>query len=374
MSSPQDRLKAKGAQDPALPKLPLRLHPSKSVFVWAAGRFIFVYDTDSSEQKPHRWEAHTDTIRSLDMKVSLPYALDSAGDIWISAGDDKQVIIWEDTGSCWKTLFKLSHTKKVTAALFDAEGLVVFADRFGDVYRWSPTEGREGTLLFSHLAIVTAMVFAGDGNFLITGDNHEKIRVTFYPDAAEIYSFCLGHTAQVTSLAPHGSKHLLSTAADGTLRLWSLDGESLACAEMGAPISCMVNNGSSLVASCEAATGALKFVQLSDELSFTVTDLSVPEAPQAVCMKGSGSSADMCNICYVDKRGHLCIRTAEGEWKDIFVGDDVTPNVVNLSKSANLWSEIGRQEGAEADEDQGDSKKKGKKRALSSSAGVCGKD
>merc|ERR1712187_585378 len=108
------------------------------------------------------------------------------------------------------------------------------------------------------------------------------------------------------------------------------------------------------------------------------TDLPVPEPPQAVCIArhkaSSDSSANGNSICWVDRKGHLRTQKDDGEWGDIFVGDDIAACIVNLSKNSNMWGEIGRQEDADADEEQGEAKKKGKKRAASASAVVPGSD
>jgi len=352
-----DRLKdRKGAPPPPLPLLPLRHHPARpGTVVWAVGRFIFIHDTTDADAQPHRWEAHTDTIRSLD-SMADPCAGASGGTLWVSGGDDKQVIVWEDKGSSWDARFRMGHGKKITATLFDSDGLVVFADRFGDVYRWTPAATGDATLLFSHLAIVTAMAFAGDGRFLVSGDNHEKIRVTCYPEAAEIHSFCLGHTEQITALSPQGPGHLLSAAADGILRLWTLDGESIACCDLGAPVSSFGHSGSSLAACCEEANGALRSVHISDDFSLTATNLEIPGPAQAAYVGAGG-------VCWVDRRGHLRSQLADGSWSDIFAGEDLPPCIVNLNKNANLWENMEKQDDAEPDEEG----KRGKKRGAAPS-------
>ncbi len=80
--------------------------------------------------------------------------------------------------------------------------------------------------------MVMDMHMARSGKYLITADRDEKIRVTQYPGAFEIESFCLGHTqyvlifdllilcrfvAKIVEL-DHGL--LISGGGDGTLCLW----------------------------------------------------------------------------------------------------------------------------------------------------------
>merc|ERR1712216_526548 len=123
-----------GAPPPPLPLLPIRCHPSRpEAVVWAVGRFMFFHDSSASDDTPRRWEAHTDAIRSLDATTHLPGGILSSNcrSLWVSAGDDKQVIVWEEKGDSFDACFRLTHGKKLTVALFDGSGLVVFADRFG---------------------------------------------------------------------------------------------------------------------------------------------------------------------------------------------------------------------------------------------------
>jgi len=315
------------------------------------GRCLFAYDIERSVWEQCNREAHTDAIRALDAAV-LPHgeqpspssAESSATVYWLSAGDDKQVIVWSESSSgSWQRQRELGHSKKIVAALFDPNGEVLFADRFGDVYRWSSdvTKADEGCsaepqLLFSHLAIVTAMVMTESGRFIITGDNHEKIRVTCYPQAAEIHSFCMGHLGQITSLACAGDEFIVSTSSDCTLRVWCLeDGQQILSHSLGAAASSFrLVAENAVVVCCEAAPGLRHISFNTPGLGAVVDVLPLSqEVPQAVSvMPVAGSN----QIVWVDQGGHLRYPLAPGntsaEWGTVSVGEDLPPALVSLSK------------------------------------------
>ncbi|CAE8686916.1 unnamed protein product, partial [Polarella glacialis] len=253
----------------ALPLVPLQAHPSRpSTAVWAVGRFVFAYDTATSAWEQPRRELHSDAVRALDGMAATGEGAEGCTR-WVSAGDDKEVKMWEEKGAEWTAGPTLSHHKKLTCALFDPHGKAVFADRFGDIYRWEGKESSEAELLCSHLAIVTALAFSPSGKYLISADNHEKVRVNCYTGGSEIRSFCLGHTAQITAVAAIGDEAVLSASADGSLRLWSLDGEPLARCELGSAVSSLsfqkgVGSGCvEAVVGCEAPLPAIRRVKLS---------------------------------------------------------------------------------------------------------------
>lgn len=67
------------------------------------------------------------------------------------------------------------------------------------------------------------------GKYIITCDRDEKIRVSHYPNAYNIATYCLGHTEFVTSLKLLKSSNILfSAAGDGTVRMWNfLEGKQV---------------------------------------------------------------------------------------------------------------------------------------------------
>ena len=61
------------------------------------------------------------------------------------------------------------------------------------------------------------------GDYIVTCDRDEKIRVSRYPNAYNIHCYCLGHTDFVTNIqiVSHlKDSILLSASGDGTIRIW----------------------------------------------------------------------------------------------------------------------------------------------------------
>eukprot|EP00933_Yihiella_yeosuensis_P054545 TRINITY_DN5300_c0_g3_i1.p1 TRINITY_DN5300_c0_g3~~TRINITY_DN5300_c0_g3_i1.p1 ORF type:complete len:398 (+),score=67.30 TRINITY_DN5300_c0_g3_i1:115-1194(+) len=347
----------------ALPLIGLRVHPLRpSTVIWAADRFVFSYNLqDGSFEQPRR-EIHSDAVRAID---AFPTECKTVTR-WLSAGDDKEIKLWKEDGGHWAHLSTLGHYKKLTAALFDKSGQAVFADRFGDVYLWDGKEASQAVLLCGHLAIVTAMTFTADGRYLVSADNHEKVRISSYPGCVEIRSICLGHRAQITALgvaAAEGDEAVVSASSDGTLRLWSLDGEQLASHDMGTVVSSLsavpAAGSISVACGCEATTSSIKMVHFSLKGGeVKVDELVKDEAPQAVCLS-SGA------LLWIDRRGHLRrtpVTEASAAPVDIFEGEDLQPSLVILSKNAGDAEDGGGDDGGEDGGEAGNKGGRGKKR------------
>ncbi|XP_076335843.1 tRNA (guanine-N(7)-)-methyltransferase non-catalytic subunit wuho isoform X2 [Tachypleus tridentatus] len=156
------------------------------------------------------------------------------GKYFAVADDNKQLIVWQIGVEDQKwNLFNTRYlVRKAAHLLFSPQGVdILVADRTGDVYKFSVSNTlQEAVLVLGHLSILLDMVITPDGRFIITCDRDEKIRVTSYPNAYNIHTYCLGHTEFVTSLAilPSHPEFLVSASGDKTLRLWRyIDGEEV---------------------------------------------------------------------------------------------------------------------------------------------------
>jgi tRNA (guanine-N(7)-)-methyltransferase subunit TRM82 len=94
--------------------------------------------------------------------------------------------------------------KKVTAILVTSDDYVVYADKFGHVHKFelapfltgnSTLKAEEHTLVLGHCSTLTDMKLSKDERYIITVDRDEKVRVSHWPNAYNIHTFCLGHTA-----------------------------------------------------------------------------------------------------------------------------------------------------------------------------------
>ncbi|XP_022189005.2 tRNA (guanine-N(7)-)-methyltransferase non-catalytic subunit WDR4 [Nilaparvata lugens] len=100
---------------------------------------------------------------------------------------------------------------------------IVVADKSGDVFLYSVKSPLDaGVLILGHLSMLLDVLISPDEKFIITCDRDEKIRVSSFPNAYKIHTYCLGHEEFVTSiqLLPHCQDILISTSGDGTVKLW----------------------------------------------------------------------------------------------------------------------------------------------------------
>ncbi|RKP34936.1 hypothetical protein BJ085DRAFT_6614, partial [Dimargaris cristalligena] len=82
-------------------------------------------------------------------------------------------------------------------------------------------------LILGHVSMILDLVVTADAKpYVITADRDEKIRVSKYPNSYTIQSFCLGHTAFVSTLAclPTPSvPALVSGGGDGQIIVWNYE-------------------------------------------------------------------------------------------------------------------------------------------------------
>lgn len=100
---------------------------------------------------------------------------------------------------------------------------IIVADKSGDVYQFSTLDSlAPGTLILGHLSMLLDVLISSNEQFIITCDRDEKIRVSCFPNAYNIKSYCLGHEEFITSICflSHNEDILVSASGDGTVRLW----------------------------------------------------------------------------------------------------------------------------------------------------------
>ncbi|XP_013780717.1 tRNA (guanine-N(7)-)-methyltransferase non-catalytic subunit wdr4-like [Limulus polyphemus] len=189
--------------------------------------------TDSKVQDPEGSEKkRAFTVKQEKSKIVCG-TFSPCGKYFAVADDNKQLIVWQIGGDHKWNLFNTRYlVRKAVHLVFSPQSDdILVADRTGDVYKFSLSNPlHEGILVLGHLSILLDMVITPDGRFIITCDRDEKIRVTSYPNAYNIHTYCLGHTEFVTSLAilPSHTQFLVSASGDKTLRLWRyIDGEEV---------------------------------------------------------------------------------------------------------------------------------------------------
>lgn len=126
-----------------------------------------------------------------------------------------------------ENLSLISNTTLVRAASkvkFTPNNDIVIADKSGDayLYKMASKEENAGTLILGHLSMLLDVLITYDNKYIITADRDEKIRVSQFPNAYNIESYCLGHTKFVSNISqlPQDHNILISAGGDGAIKLW----------------------------------------------------------------------------------------------------------------------------------------------------------
>ncbi|KAJ3006514.1 WD repeat-containing protein 4 [Thoreauomyces humboldtii] len=136
--------------------------------------------------------------------------------------ENKQVTCWDV--STWERVSNRIAIKRANCVSFAKNGSkLLIGDKFGDVYSITPDdEAAKEALILGHVSMLTAMTMSKGGDYVLTADRDEKVRVSRYPLAFDIIQFCLGHKEFISALhIPSFAPHLLiSGGGDPFLLSW----------------------------------------------------------------------------------------------------------------------------------------------------------
>lgn len=186
----------------------------------------------------------TDDLESSILNNSVPTdddLQDSCGDIsesflscavsqcgqLLACTNKKQLHLWKKNKSEWTVVSSRSLSRISSKIIFSPSGAdLVVADKSGDVYVYSVTKHDVGgQLIMGHLSMLLDVLITLDEKYIITCDRDEKIRVSLFPNAYHIHTYCLGHeefVSQISLLPVHiNGANLISSSGDGTLCLWN---------------------------------------------------------------------------------------------------------------------------------------------------------
>lgn len=169
-------------------------------------------------------------------------SFDPQGLTLVTGGEDKRVRLWAlptGAGPVGTPTISWLHHKKIGCVAFSPDGaIVMWADRFGELFSAPRGESRDAplgapnhasTLVLGHLSPVSHMAFSPCGTALLTADREGHVRNSCWPDAFIIQHYCLAHTAPLRVMLPLTHAPLLLTAASEgrDVCLWRMHSDAL---------------------------------------------------------------------------------------------------------------------------------------------------
>ncbi|KAG1748777.1 WD40-repeat-containing domain protein [Suillus occidentalis] len=201
-----------------------------------AGPHIQVLDTNTGDVLRSTAKCEEDQIASGPIRCA---ALSDCGKYLATSGDDKKLKTWQVDDL--KLLSSRVLPKKPTYINFADNKDILVADKFGDIFRYQlhPNSNESssgctrdalsshenpsgGELILGHASLLTTFLLTADGQYIVTADRDEHIRVSWYPQGYTIESYCLGHQKYVSAIhIPSFSPGtLISGGGDSVLKLW----------------------------------------------------------------------------------------------------------------------------------------------------------
>ncbi|RVX20460.1 tRNA (guanine-N(7)-)-methyltransferase non-catalytic subunit wdr4 [Vitis vinifera] len=217
----------------------ISVHPDHKFIVVSIGSDLRVFDLQGGCSvtlvDDSSGPLHKDSIRAIRFGAE--------GELFVSAGDDKLVKIWN--ANSWHCISTVCSEKRVSAVAISKDGLFVcFADKFGVVWALNLDGFDENQVLVDKKAAPVLAHYCSIITSLVSVFPKKPL-----DGAHEIQSFCLGHTEFVSCLAfvcapdyPEG--FLVSGSGDSTVRLWDItSGSLLDTCEVGSQAGFLESNG-----------------------------------------------------------------------------------------------------------------------------------
>ncbi|TDL23976.1 WD40 repeat-like protein [Rickenella mellea] len=218
------------------------LFPGPELTVAISGPHVQVLESKTSNIR-HSTVSNDVTRQKLVGFGSIRCAAVDQAFQYLVTTTDKVLRVWQLDGL--QILSEREVPKKATCIRItnDATNIIV-SDKFGDIFRFplivspehcktvsedsskgNPTSSPKASsseLLMGHASLLTTFILTADEKFIISADRDEHIRVSWYPEAYVIESFCLGHQKFVSALhiPPSDTARLVSGGGDPTLKIW----------------------------------------------------------------------------------------------------------------------------------------------------------
>ena len=216
-------------------------HDSKAYLAFSHEASVSVIDLGSDSVVSKVQDSpitHSESITALAFEDGLIGSVDT----------EKKLILWEvkdcDDGAILVPINSTTVRKKAVSLHFHSmfgTKIIVVGMNNGEVGAFpavAPSENENKmktlykTLVTHSCSMITTVAFSTNGNFLLTGDRDEQVRVTHFPRTHLIHSFCLGHTAFVTCVlaVPFDDNYILSSSGDGSIRCFNIaEGKEVLC-------------------------------------------------------------------------------------------------------------------------------------------------
>lgn len=196
-----------------------------------------------STQAVVRSVTHTGTVRSI--------AVADSGDV-VFSGDDRGVVTAWDFQKGEKLFSYSGHTGPVSSIALSADGAKgISAGRDGMLRIWSAATGQELYTLSGHLGEVMAVRPAGSGTMVASASYDHTVRLWDVATGGE-HLLLQGHTGTITCVAAHPSLPFVASGSfDTTIVVWNEKGQQVRKFDHGVPIAAIqfTPDGSHLVSS-----------------------------------------------------------------------------------------------------------------------------
>eukprot|EP00659_Diplonema_papillatum_P008290 gene8290-12792_t len=177
-------------------------------------KLIFIWNVYGHCQNLHRFKGHTNAITELQWNTS--------GDRLYTSSADCTVCIWDVPGMT--RIKKIKHAEIVNCCAVSKRGdpLLVAGGDDGFARLWDTRAPKNVAQSYEGAFPVTSVDIAAGGDLVYAGDAAGEVQVWESRKEKVLYTL-RGHTDVVTGLriSPDGT-HLLSNAADNTLRQWDI--------------------------------------------------------------------------------------------------------------------------------------------------------